>query len=158
MKKKIYTLVLLVIIVDQFIKNIVLTNINLNEIISIIPDFFFFTYVKNTGGAWSIFSNYPFLLTIIGFICIMGLNYYLSKKDKFNKLEIIYYGLILGGMIGNFIDRVIYDGVIDYIGFKFGSYQFPIFNIADITIVIGVLLVLFEIIRSDNNEHRSKSK
>lgn len=157
MKKKIYTLVFLVIIIDQFIKNIVVTNVDLNEVITIIPNFFFFTCVKNTGGAWSILDNYPFILTIIGFICIMGLNYYLSKKNKFNKLEVIYYGLILGGMIGNFIDRVVYDGVIDFIGFKFGSYQFPIFNIADITIVVGVILVLFEIIRSDNNEHRSRS-
>lgn len=158
MKKNIYEITFIIFLIDQVIKNIILKTIEIGEVISLIPNFFFFTNVKNTGGAWSILNNYTFVLTLVSFICIIGLNYYLTKKDNFTKLEEIYLGLILGGMIGNFIDRVLYSGVIDFIGVKFGSYQFPIFNIADITIVVGVGLILLEIIRGDINEYRSKQR
>ena len=158
MKKNIYEITFIIFLIDQVIKNIILKTVEIGEVISLIPNFFFFTNVKNTGGAWSILNNYTFVLTLVSFICIIGLNYYLTKKDNFTKLEEIYLGLILGGMIGNFIDRVLYSGVIDFIGVKFGSYQFPIFNIADITIVVGVGLILLEIIRGDINEYRSKQR
>ena len=138
MKKNIYGITFSIFVLDQVVKNIILKVVEVGEVISIIPNFFFFTHGKNSGGAWSILESYPFILTLISFICIMGLNYYLSKKNKFTKLETIYLGLIMGGMVGNFIDRILYEGVIDFIGFKFGSYQFPIFNIADIAIVLGV--------------------
>lgn len=156
MKKNIYVITFIILLLDQIVKNIVLKIVDIGEIISIIPNFFFFTYVKNTGGAWSILNNHTYILTLVSFICIIALNYYLNKKDKFTKLEIVYLGLIMGGMIGNFIDRILYQGVIDFIGFKFGSYQFPIFNIADITIVVGVGLIIFEMIRGELYEYRSK--
>ena len=158
MKKNIYVITFIILLLDQIVKNIVLKIIDVGEIISIIPDFFFFTYVKNTGGAWSILNNHTYILTLISFICIIALNYYLNKKDKYTKLETVYLGLIMGGMIGNFIDRILYQGVIDFIGFKFGSYQFPIFNIADITIVVGVGLIIFEMIRGEIYEYRSKQR
>lgn len=158
MKKNIYTITFLILILDQLVKNIVLKTIELEQIIHVIPNFFFLTNVKNTGGAWSILNNYTFILTLVSFICIIFLNQYLAKKNNFNKMEITYYSLIMGGMIGNFIDRLLYEGVIDFLGFRFGSYQFPIFNIADIAIVIGVGLVLIETIRGDINEFRSKQR
>lgn len=157
-KKNIYTITFIVLLLDQVIKNIILKIIEVGECITLIPNFFFFTNIKNTGGAWSILDSYPMILTVISFFCIIGLNYYLTKKNKFTKLETIYLGLIMGGMLGNFIDRIIYEGVVDFIGFKFGSYQFPIFNIADIAIVVGVLLILLEIIRGEIYEYRNKQR
>lgn len=158
LKKIAYTTTFLIFLLDQIIKNVILKTIEVNEVISIIPNFFFFTNVKNTGGAWSILNDHTFILTIISFLCIIGLNYYLSKKDDMQRIEEVYLGLILGGMIGNFIDRVTYNGVIDFIGFKFGSYQFPIFNIADIAIVVGVGLLIIDMIRGEINEYRSKQR
>lgn len=146
----------IVFILDQIIKNIVLRVVKLNSIVSLIPNFFFFTNVKNTGGAWSILENYTFILTLISAVCIIGLNYYLTKKKNFTKLEVVYFGLIMGGMLGNFIDRILHEGVIDFIGFKFGSYQFPIFNMADIAIVVGVGFIILEMIRSEINEYQNK--
>lgn len=157
-KKNIYTITFIVLLLDQVIKNIILKTIEVGEYITLIPNFFFFTNIKNTGGAWSILDTYPMILTIIGFLCIIGLNYYLTKKNQFTRIEIIYLGLIMGGMLGNFIDRIIYEGVVDFIGFKFGSYQFPIFNIADITIVVGVGLILLEMIRGEIYEYRNKQR
>ena len=158
MKKNIYVITFMVFLLDQIVKSIVLKAIQLEEIIYVIPNFFFFTSVKNTGGAWSVLENYPFILTFVSFLCIIGLNYYLTKKDKFNKLEIGYLGLIMGGVLGNFTDRILYEGVIDFIGIKFGSYQFPIFNIADVVIVVGVGLIVLEMIRSEINEYRGKQR
>lgn len=144
--------------IDQVIKNVILQTIPSGSIISIIPNCFFFTNVENTGGAWSILSEYTFVLTLINFICIIFLNQYLMKKDYVSQVETIYFGLIMGGMIGNFIDRVLYSGVIDFIGIKFGGYQFPIFNIADIAIVIGVGFVFLEMIRGEIDGHRGKKR
>ena len=158
MKKNIYVITFIVFLLDQVVKNIVLKAIQLEETIYVIPNLFFFTNVKNTGGAWSILENYPFILTLISFLCVIGLNYYIAKKIKFSKLEICYLGLIMGGVIGNFIDRILYEGVIDFIGIIFGSYQFPIFNIADMAIVVGVGLIILEMIGGEVCEYRSKQR
>lgn len=124
----------------------------------LIPKFLYFTYVKNTGGAWSIFSNSTWFLLVIGFICIMALSYYIYRKEDFNYLEVIYFGLIIGGILGNFIDRIFHSGVIDYIGFIFGNYYFPIFNIADICIVCGGILLMIDSLRSDQDGIRSNKR
>ena len=114
--------------------------------ITIIPNFFNITYVENPGGAWSILSSNTFLLTIISAIVLIGLNIYLSKKEKYSKLEIISYGLIMPGVLGNFIDRLINNAVIDYLDFKIFNYNFPIFNFADILIVCGIAIMMLEIL------------
>lgn len=124
----------------------------------LIPKFLYFTYVKNTGGAWSIFSNSTWFLLIIGLICIIALSYYIYRKEDFNYLEVIYFGLIIGGILGNFIDRIFHSGVIDYIGFIFGNYYFPIFNIADICIVCGGILLMIDSLRSDQDGIRSNKR
>ena len=156
-KKNIYIITLILVIFDQVVKRIIINNFSLLEVKEIIPDFFYFTYVENTGAAWSILEDSTFFLTIISAICLIILNRYLMKKTTFSRLEEWYYGLIMGGILGNFIDRVVRDGVVDYIGFQFGNYQFPIFNIADMAIVIGVGLVLLEMIKGDNDD-RDRSK
>lgn len=121
----------------------------------LIPKFLYFTYVKNTGGAWSIFSNNTWILLAVGIVCIIGLGYYIYKRENFSLLEVIYLGLIIGGILGNFVDRVFRGGVVDYIGFIFGSYYFPVFNIADICIVCGGVLLLIDSLRSDQDGIRS---
>lgn len=156
-KKNIYIITLILVILDQVVKRIIINSFSLLEVKEIIPDFFYFTYVENTGAAWSILEDSTFFLTVISAICLIILNRYLMKKNTFSHLEEWYYGLIMGGILGNFIDRVVRDGVVDYIGFEFGNYQFPIFNIADMAIVIGVGLVLLEMIKGDNDD-RDRSK
>lgn len=146
MKKNIYWLTIILLCIDQSIKVIVTKNMLLLKSITIIPNFFNITYVENTGGAWSILSSNTFLLTIISAIVLIGLNIYLSKKEKYSKLEIISYGLIMPGVLGNFIDRLINNAVIDYLDFKIFNYNFPIFNFADILIVCGIAIMMLEIL------------
>lgn len=114
------------------------------EEIILVPKFMYITYLKNTGGAFSILDNNIYFLIIIGMLALGGLIFYLLKKDNFRKLEVISYGILFGGILGNFIDRIIYGGVIDYIGLIFGSYYFPVFNFADICIVIGIIMLVID--------------
>lgn len=146
MKKNIYWLTIILLCIYQSIKVIVTKNMLLLKSITIIPNFFNITYVENPGGAWSILSSNTFLLTIISAIVLIGLNIYLSKKEKYSKLEIISYGLIMPGVLGNFIDRLINNAVIDYLDFKIFNYNFPIFNFADILIVCGIAIMMLEIL------------
>ena len=148
----------IILIIDQFIKHLVMTSLIYRKTYSIISNFFYLTYVKNTGGAWSILSDNIIFLLIVSIICIIGLIIYLFKKNNISKLECIYYSLLFGGIIGNLIDRIFYKGVIDYIGFIFGNYYFPIFNIADICIVCGILLLLIDGWIGDENGIRSNKR
>jgi len=158
LKKTIYIISIISFILDQLTKYLVINFISFNETITIIPKFFYLTYVKNTGGAFSILNNNTWFLLLIGLICIFFLFNYIIKKEKFNSLEKIYLGLIIGGTLGNLIDRITYGSVIDYIGVIIGSYYFPVFNIADICIVIGAILLIIDSIKGDKNEYRSKSR
>lgn len=150
--KKIVGLSAIIVILDQVVKWIVISTMNIGESIKIIGDFFYLTYVKNTGAAFSILEGRQPLFIIMSFI-IMGIVYcFFIYKKKLNKLEIISYGLILGGIVGNLIDRIRYNAVIDYLDFIIFKYDFPIFNIADIGVVLGAFLLIYLIIRGEKNE------
>ncbi len=155
LKKKILAISTSILILDQILKFLVTSVLHYKETVFIIPNFFYLDYIKNQGGAFSIFKNHPLLLLIVGMISIVFLGYYIDKKKNFHLIEIIYLSLIMGGILGNLIDRLLYNGVIDYLGFIFGNYYFPIFNFADISIVSGVILLFIDSIRRDKNGVRS---
>ena len=141
-------LTILVILVDFFSKYIVSKLMTVNETINLIDNFFRITYVKNTGAAFSIFSNNTILVIIISIVVIGFLLFYIYKNKGNNKLENVSYAFILGGAIGNLIDRLVYGYVIDFLDFEILSYDAPIFNLADTFIVIGVILFLINTLRS----------
>lgn len=132
-----------VILIDVISKILVSNNLLLHESITIIPHFFYITYTHNYGGAWSILENSTSIITIISLVVIIGIGYYIFKHKITKKIELVGYSLLLGGAIGNLIDRIIYGYVIDFFDFYILGYDFPIFNIADINIVIGITLLLF---------------
>lgn len=144
MKKKIFGISLIILIVDIILKQLTMNNLEYSEEIMVVPNFFYVTYLRNTGGAFSILDNNIYFLIIIGMLALGGLIFYLLKKESFRKLEVISYGILIGGILGNFIDRIIYNGVIDYIGLIFGSYYFPVFNFADICIVVGIIILILD--------------
>lgn len=141
-------LTILVILVDFFSKYMVSKLMTVNETINLIDNFFRITYVKNTGAAFSIFSNNTLLVIIISVIVIGFLLFYIYKNKGNNKLENVSYAFILGGAISNLIDRLVYGYVIDFLDFEILSYDAPIFNLADTFIVIGVILFLINTLRS----------
>ena len=154
MKKKIYILSFLFLILDFISKTIVKSKMTLNSSIEIIKNFFNITYVENTGAAFSIFQGKQIFLIILGLIILFGIIYYL-RKETLTKLKVIYYSLLIGGIIGNLIDRIRYNLVIDFLDFKIFNYDAPIFNLADTFICIGVMLIILESIIGGFNGNKS---
>ena len=157
MKKKIYLLSIIIFIIDLISKQIIINTFSLYQSKTIISNFFYLTYVKNTGAAFSILKDKQILLLIITAIALYIFNKYITK-DKFKKFEYISYPLILGGIIGNMFDRLIYGYVIDFFDFRIFGYNYPVFNLADSFIVIGAIIFIIGNIKGDLNENRSKRK
>lgn len=150
----IYFIVSILIIIDQLSKFIVVNYIKLNQEISIIDNFFKFTYVRNTGAAFGVLQNQKNLFIIITLIILFLLIYYYEKNKKvYSSLEIkIIYVLIIAGAIGNLIDRIFRGYVVDMLDFEVINY--PVFNIADCFVVIGVALLIRKIIFYKENKEK----
>lgn len=150
--KVIWFISLICIMFDQFIKLLINNSIDLYEQIVIIKDFFYLTNVRNYGAAWSILSGSRVVLILITLVIIFGLYFFFIKKEKLNIHEKVIYGLLYGGIIGNLLDRIFRGYVIDYLDFLIFGYNYPVFNLADILIVISMLSLIFFIIKGDKNE------
>lgn len=150
-------LTLIFLLLDIVSKVLVSKYIVLEKSIKIINDFFYITYVRNTGVAWSMFSSKTILVLLVSSFIILGIILYIYNNRPKNKLEKVAYSMILGGAIGNFVDRIIYGYVIDFIDIKIFGYDYPIFNLADSFIVIGVILLVIYTWRC-NNGNKSNRK
>lgn len=129
-------------LIDISSKYIISKIVTLGNSIDIIKNFLRISYVKNTGAAFSILDGNTLLVTIIGIVIIIMIIWYLYKNKVNKMIDKIGYSLILGGSIGNLFDRVCYGYVRDFIDIQIGEYNYPIFNLADSFIVIGVILLL----------------
>lgn len=148
-------LLALLIAFDQITKRYFSTTIELGERIPVIDGFFYFSYALNTGAAWSFLSNVAWaqtffkITTVLALIIFIILYVYCLKKGyKWLKVSLIF---ILSGTIGNFVDRLLINGVIDFISFVFGEYAFPIFNLADTFLVIGMIMLVINFLFIDKN-------
>lgn len=146
---KISSLSILIVLIDQVIKYIVKTNLNIFESIKITKHFYI-TYVENTGGAFSILSGNTLVLALIGLMCIILFYVFFIKNKNLRRLDIIMYSIFIGGIIGNMIDRILNKSVIDYLDVKI--FNFPIFNFADICIVISTIVIL--LFRGEKHENK----
>ena len=155
-KTKVLTLSLVVLLIDFFTKELVMNNLKLEHDYQVIKNFFYLFYTKNTGAAFSILTNHVFLLIIVALIVLVLLNNYISKLKKASKLEIISLGLIIGGMLGNLLDRIIYKSVIDFISINIFNYRFPVFNLADVSIVVGAILLIISLFKEDSLHKKTK--
>ncbi len=135
-------LTIIFLIIDIVSKLLISNLMNVHDSIIIIEDFFYLTYVRNTGAAWSMFANKTWLLIIVSLVIISIIVWYIYKNKPKTKLEKIGYSMVLGGAIGNFIDRIVYGYVVDFLDFYVFGYDYPIFNLADILIVVGVILLV----------------
>ena len=142
----IFIISIIVAVLDQVSKYLVNKNMKLEETIPVIKNFFHITYVQNKGVVFGLFYGQTSVFSIVtfaGLAIVIGLVFYIIKNlDKLTFIQKLSYGLILGGAIGNSIDRVIYGYVIDFIDFR--GLWYYIFNIADTFINIGIGLLLLE--------------
>lgn len=151
MKKKKYILItFLIIIIDQLTKFLINQNINYLKSIQIIKNFFYFTNAHNNGAAFSILSGYNLLFISITLIAICLIDKYIEKNISFY--------ILFGGIIGNLIDRLIFGYVRDFLDFRIFNYNFPIFNISDICICLGIFLIIIKTIKEDKNDNKWRKR
>jgi signal peptidase II len=146
-----------ILILDQLTKYVVDRTIPLHHSIPVIDDIFSLTYIRNTGAAFGMLAGsaahfrLPFLvifsLVAIGFIIVM-----VRRLPPGETGLITALAFILGGAIGNLIDRVVYGEVIDFLDFYWSTYHWPAFNLADSFITVGVLITVFYLIRSKGED------
>lgn len=138
---------LVVTIGDQLIKYLVLNNISSTDVITVIPKVVQLVFVKNTGAAFSLLSGKTYVLSIISLAVCTAVIWYLIRKKPQSKLLLASLGLILGGAFGNLIDRIFRNYVVDYIELCF--VHFPVFNLADIAITVGAVLLMIYVVFFD---------
>lgn len=145
-KSKLFGLVVIILLIalDLITKHLAETNIGLYQQVSVIPNFFWLTNVRNTGAAWSLFDGKVGLLSVVSFVASVIL-VFVYLKDKQSKLANTALVLMIAGTIGNFYDRLVLNYVRDFLSFNLFGYMFPVFNIADSLLVIGVVLLIVEV-------------
>jgi len=139
------SLSIFIILIDQFAKYLMFHNYK--KLIN--KDFLLFRldFVKNYGAAFNIFSGNRIFLSCISIIFSILLIYLILRKNTLTSLDLYSYSFILGGTIGNGIDRILRGFVIDFINLNF--INFPVFNIADISINIGFIFLLYNIFKNN---------
>ena len=157
MKRKISLFTLIFLSIDIISKLIIDNFFNLNETKVIINNFFSLTKVYNTGASWNILAGYRLILILITLIILALLIIY-QNKFKENKRNILAFSLLYGGIIGNLLDRLIQGYVIDFFDFNIFGYDYPVFNIADICIVFGIILLIIAIVKKEDENGSSSKK
>ncbi|KAA1042720.1 signal peptidase II [Macrococcus equipercicus] len=140
---------------DQLAKWIIVKTLAVGDSVPVIGDILEITSHRNYGAAWGMLQNqriFFFIITI--FVLLMILYFY--RKDAVNKpLMQLGLTLVFAGAVGNFIDRLFRGSVVDFIDTKIINYDFPIFNIADSCLTIGVIILLYEILVNENKEKKN---
>lgn len=148
-----YVIAFVLFLIDQGTKFLVATKLELYEEIPVIGNFFLITSSRNRGAAFGILQDQLWFFIIVTLIVVAGVIWYMQKMIKEgHKLLPVALALVLGGALGNFIDRLRMGEVVDFLKFNFGSYTFPIFNIADSCIVIGVGLIILDTLLEGRRE------
>jgi len=141
MSKK-YLLVLLtaflIVFLDQLTKFFIKNNFQLNQSTPIIKNILHITYITNTGSAFGLFKGLNWFFIFFSIIVISAIFYFINQIGNNEKMMQLSVGLVLGGTIGNLIDRIAYGAVIDFIDFRI----WPVFNVADSAVTISVVLLI----------------
>ncbi len=156
MKRKILIISIISLLLDQIVKYIV--HINKVNII-IIKNLCSITYTQNNGVAFSMLSGSRIPIIILSIVLIIILLIILKKEYLSNNKDFLIldvgYGILLGGIFGNLIDRVFRKVVIDYISLKIFGYYFPVFNIADLLITVGIIIIIFKNPKDDKLKNKN---
>jgi signal peptidase II len=162
MQTKMRTVALIVasiLVLDQVTKVLVAHTLTLHESVPVIESFFHLTSERNTGAAFSLFAQapawfrQPFFLGATS-VAIVALILFLRQTDGSNRLMVVAIAAVLGGAVGNLIDRILYGEVIDFLLFHWRGYYWPAFNVADSCITLGVIGLLWSSIQ----EYRAEKK
>ena len=154
-----YLISVAIVLLDQLSKLLVIRSMRLGQSVPILPGFFDLTFVLNPGAAFSLFATLPewirhtffVLISIAAAILIVV---YRSRYVRENRLASASLSLILGGAIGNLVDRLRYGVVVDFLDAHVADYHWPVFNLADSAISVGVTLLLLEMLLEWRRERK----
>lgn len=144
-------LALVLVVLDQWSKVVTVAYINLGELKSFLPGLVSLTYLQNYGAAFSIFQHQQWFFTVVTLIFLAVAFYYFVKNIKGNLWFLLGLTLVISGGIGNFIDRLRQGYVVDMIQLDF--VDFAIFNVADVYLTLGVLVLVFILWREEDGSH-----
>ena len=156
MNRKILIIFGVTLFLDQISKAIVSSMMSLGHSIKVIKNFFYITYLNNYGAAWSMFTDKNTFLIILSIIALIIMYRFIYVFDK-NKRNTFAFGLVMAGIVGNLIDRWLFGYVRDFIDFKIFSYDYPVFNIADIAVVVGVFFIMIAIFKGEDKSGKDSS-
>ncbi|WP_084703094.1 signal peptidase II [Anoxybacillus ayderensis] len=139
-----YLLAFVVIVIDQWTKWLVVRYMELGESIPIIENVLYMTSHRNRGAAWGMLQGQFWLFYLITIVVVIGIIVYIQRLKPTERLFGVALGLMLGGAIGNFIDRVFRKEVVDFVHTYIFDYSFPIFNVADAALTVGVALLFIQ--------------
>lgn len=146
----VFILSVIIIVLDQLSKSLAIKYLKFSDSKIIVPDFFRLTYVENYGAAFGVLQNKRWIFIVITLAVIIYISFFMFKNYyKVSTFMRIGVAMFIGGALGNFIDRVRYGYVVDFLSFRlFNRFEFPVFNVADIFIVVStiilVTLILFD--------------
>ena len=157
MNKKILLISVIIFAIDQMSKAIVDITLKVGQSIPVIKNFFYITYYHNTGAAWGILNNRISFLVILSFVILLIIYRYMYSF-KLNKRNTIAFGLLIGGIFGNLVDRIIFGHVKDFFDIYIFNYNYPIFNISDCAIVIGIVLLVIAVFKGEEVNGKNSSR
>jgi len=145
-----------VVVLDQVTKIYMDTAFHLHESLPVIPDFFSLTYVRNPGAAFGLFAGQSSFFrtaffSVVSLVALSFLALMVYQAPKDDRWQIVALSLLLGGAMGNIIDRIQLGEVIDFLDFYIGTYHWPAFNVADSAITIGVTLLMLHLYMDKKN-------
>jgi signal peptidase II len=143
-------IILLGILIDRVTKIWAIEVLSKFSQVIVIKDLFSLLYLQNKGAAFGILQGKLYFLTIITIIVVGGMIFYIIKYKPSEKLIRISFSLIISGALGNLMDRMVYKYVVDFISVHYKDiYYFPVFNIADVMVVVGTALLAFYLLKEE---------
>lgn len=143
-------IIFLGLLLDRLSKIWALNSLKENDGIVLIKDFFKLEYLENRGAAFGIMQNKLIFLSLFTFLIICGMIYYLIKYRPKSIFQRISFAFIISGAIGNLFDRVFYKYVVDFILVHYKDiYYFPTFNVADMLVVVGTIVLAISIVKEE---------
>ncbi|SDI66869.1 signal peptidase II Aspartic peptidase. MEROPS family A08 [Natribacillus halophilus] len=153
-----YLLAIVIIGLDQFTKWLVAAYMEIGESIPVIDGVLHITSHRNEGAAFGILQGQMWLFFIVTIVVVIGVVYFMQKMGRQSVWIGMPLGILLGGTIGNFIDRLFHGEVIDFIDVYIGTYSFPIFNVADSALTVGIILLIGKMFLDERREKKKKEK
>lgn len=148
----VFILISFVLVADQITKHLIRDTMSLGQSIPVLGEVVRLTYVENPGIAFGIRVSHPWVFTVLSILASIGIVFYLVTQWKEGRWIKSSLALILGGAVGNLIDRIAFARVVDFVDVGFGTVRWPVFNVADAAVVVGMFMLFITLYMQEKKE------